>query len=190
MFTVELHAGMRRAAMVERPIRREAAKRFGVHRNMISKMLHFRFRRAAGGASGPRRRSSAPAWRGSTKSCQNQNAHLECYTIRTSTEAIDTYRAERRRKRWFFRAQGRGTRSRKLFPHDSGSNSAHTPTTRSPWSPMPAALACPAFLLALGIAACAAPPQALSPAIDPYASLASDSAASDRRIAVRRRKAD
>ena len=48
---------------------------------------------------------------------------------------------------------------------------------------MPAALACPAFLLALGIAACAAPPPALAPAIDPYASLAGGAAQADPRAA-------
>ena len=41
MFAVELPAGMRRAVMVEGLSRREAAKRFGVHRNTISKMLQF-----------------------------------------------------------------------------------------------------------------------------------------------------
>ena len=41
MFTVELYAGMRRAVMVDGLSRREAAKRFGVHRNTISKMLQF-----------------------------------------------------------------------------------------------------------------------------------------------------
>ena len=41
MFTVELYAGIRRAVMVDGLSRREAAKRFGVHRNTISKMLQF-----------------------------------------------------------------------------------------------------------------------------------------------------
>ena len=41
---------------------------------------------------------------------------------------------------------------------------------------MPAALACPACLLALGLSACAAPPQAAAPSADPCASLACDSA--------------
>ena len=41
MFTVELYAGIRRAIMVEGLSRREAAKRFGVHRNSITKMLHY-----------------------------------------------------------------------------------------------------------------------------------------------------
>jgi transposase len=41
MFTVELYAGIRRAVMVEGLSRREAAKRFGVHRNTITKMLQF-----------------------------------------------------------------------------------------------------------------------------------------------------
>ena len=36
MFTVELYAGIRRAVMVAGLSRREAAKRFGVHRNTIS----------------------------------------------------------------------------------------------------------------------------------------------------------
>ena len=41
MFTVELYAGIRRAIMVEGLSRREAAQRFGVHRNTITKMLHY-----------------------------------------------------------------------------------------------------------------------------------------------------
>jgi len=41
MFTVELYAGIRRAVMVEGLSRREAAKRFGVHRNTITKMLKY-----------------------------------------------------------------------------------------------------------------------------------------------------
>jgi transposase len=41
MFTVELYAKIRRAVMVEGLSRREAAKRFGVHRNTITKMLSF-----------------------------------------------------------------------------------------------------------------------------------------------------
>src|ERR1700730_4063120 len=41
MFTVELYAGVRRAVMVDGLSRREAAKRFGVHRNTITKMLQF-----------------------------------------------------------------------------------------------------------------------------------------------------
>jgi transposase len=41
MFTVELHAKIRLAVMVDRLSRREAAKRFGVHRNTITKMLSF-----------------------------------------------------------------------------------------------------------------------------------------------------
>jgi len=41
MFTVELYAGIRRAVMVDGLSRREAARRFGVHRNTISKMLQF-----------------------------------------------------------------------------------------------------------------------------------------------------
>ena len=39
MFTVELYAGIRRAVMVDGLSRREVARRFGVHRNTISKML-------------------------------------------------------------------------------------------------------------------------------------------------------
>jgi transposase len=38
---VERYAGIRRAVMVDGLSRREAAKRFGVHRNTISKMLQF-----------------------------------------------------------------------------------------------------------------------------------------------------
>ena len=41
MFTVELYARIRRAVMVDGLSRREAAKRFGVHRNTITKMLQF-----------------------------------------------------------------------------------------------------------------------------------------------------
>jgi len=41
MFTVELYAKIRHAVMVDRLSRREAAKRFGVHRNTITKMLSF-----------------------------------------------------------------------------------------------------------------------------------------------------
>ncbi len=41
MFTVELYAGIRRAVMIDGLSRREAAKRFGVHRNTITKMLQF-----------------------------------------------------------------------------------------------------------------------------------------------------
>ena len=39
MFAVELYARIRRAVMIEGLSRREAAKRFGVHRNTITKML-------------------------------------------------------------------------------------------------------------------------------------------------------
>ena len=45
MFTVQLHARIRRAVMMDGLSRREAAKRFDVHRNTITKMLQFRFRR-------------------------------------------------------------------------------------------------------------------------------------------------
>ena len=38
---MELYAGIRRAVMVDGLSRREAAKRFGVHRNTISKMPQF-----------------------------------------------------------------------------------------------------------------------------------------------------
>jgi transposase len=41
MFTVELYARIRRAVMVDGLSRREAAARFGVHRNTITKMLQF-----------------------------------------------------------------------------------------------------------------------------------------------------
>jgi predicted DNA-binding protein (UPF0251 family) len=41
MFTVELDAGIRCAVMVHGLSRREAAKRFGVHRNTFPKMLQF-----------------------------------------------------------------------------------------------------------------------------------------------------
>ena len=39
MFTVELYGRIRRAVMIEGLSRREAAQRFGVHRNTIAKML-------------------------------------------------------------------------------------------------------------------------------------------------------
>ena len=41
MFTVELYAKIRHAVMIDGLSRREAAKRFGVHRNTIRKMLSF-----------------------------------------------------------------------------------------------------------------------------------------------------
>lgn len=41
MFTVELYARIRRAVMVDGLSRRETAKRFGIHRNTIAKMLQF-----------------------------------------------------------------------------------------------------------------------------------------------------
>ena len=41
MFTVELYVRIRRAVMIEGLSRREAARRFGVHRNTIAKMLQF-----------------------------------------------------------------------------------------------------------------------------------------------------
>src|SRR5271165_3494548 len=41
MFTVELYAKIRYAVMIDGLSRREAAKRFGVHRNTITKMLSF-----------------------------------------------------------------------------------------------------------------------------------------------------
>ena len=41
MFTVELYAKIRHAVMVDGLSCREAAKRFGVHRNTIAKMLSF-----------------------------------------------------------------------------------------------------------------------------------------------------
>jgi transposase len=41
MFTVELYAKIRRAVMIDGLSRREAARRFGLHRNTIAKMLQF-----------------------------------------------------------------------------------------------------------------------------------------------------
>jgi hypothetical protein len=41
MFAVELYVGIGRAVMVDGLSRREAAERFGVHRNTITKMLQF-----------------------------------------------------------------------------------------------------------------------------------------------------
>ncbi len=41
MFTVELYAKIRRAVMVDGLSRRAAARRFGIHRNTIAKMLQF-----------------------------------------------------------------------------------------------------------------------------------------------------
>jgi transposase len=50
MFTVELYAKIRLAVMVDRLSRREAAKRFGVHRNTITKVLSFSVPPATAGA--------------------------------------------------------------------------------------------------------------------------------------------
>jgi transposase len=58
MFTVELYAGIRRAVMVDGLSRREAAKRLGVHRNTISKMLQF----GPAGLSAARAASFEEAW--------------------------------------------------------------------------------------------------------------------------------
>jgi transposase len=55
MFTVELYAGIRRAVMVDGLSRREAAKRFGLHRNTITKMLQYSV------PPGYRRRERAPS---------------------------------------------------------------------------------------------------------------------------------
>jgi transposase len=55
MFTVELYAGIRRAVMVDGLSRREAAKRIGVHRNTITKMLQYSV------PPGYRRRERAPS---------------------------------------------------------------------------------------------------------------------------------
>jgi transposase len=41
MFTVELYAAIRRAIMIAGLSRREAARRFGVHRITITKMVQF-----------------------------------------------------------------------------------------------------------------------------------------------------
>ena len=41
MFSVELYAAVRRAVMVDGLSHREAARRFGVHRNTITKMLEY-----------------------------------------------------------------------------------------------------------------------------------------------------
>ena len=41
MFTVERYAKIRRTVMVDGVSRREAARRFGIHRNTIAKMLQF-----------------------------------------------------------------------------------------------------------------------------------------------------
>jgi transposase len=41
MFRVELYGAVRRAVMVDGLSHREAARRFGVHRNTISKMLQY-----------------------------------------------------------------------------------------------------------------------------------------------------
>ena len=41
MFTVDFYARIRRAVMVDGLSRREAATRFGVHRNTITKMLQY-----------------------------------------------------------------------------------------------------------------------------------------------------
>ncbi len=59
MFTVELYAKIRHAVMVKGPSRREAAKRFGIHRDTITKMLSF-FRSA--GLSPARMSGIQEAW--------------------------------------------------------------------------------------------------------------------------------
>ena len=41
MFTVELYAKIRHAVMIDGLSRREAVRRFGVHRDTITKMLNF-----------------------------------------------------------------------------------------------------------------------------------------------------
>jgi hypothetical protein len=77
MFTVELYAKIRLAVMVDRLSRREAAKRFGVHRNTITKMLSFsvppgyRRREEAGALYGVDRRHT---WRRPPRS-QEAAAH-------------------------------------------------------------------------------------------------------------------
>jgi transposase len=58
MFTVELYARIRRAVMVDGLSRREAARRFGIHRNTITKMLQFSVSRPATGAANGRLRRS------------------------------------------------------------------------------------------------------------------------------------
>src|SRR3984893_2420717 len=66
MFTGELYAKVRHAVMIEGLSRREAAKRFGIHRNTITKMLSFSvppgYRRRERPASG----SLDLLWRGLT----------------------------------------------------------------------------------------------------------------------------
>ena len=57
MFTVELYAKVRHAVMVEGLSRREAVKRFGIHRNTITKMLSLSVPLEFGDANGPHRRS-------------------------------------------------------------------------------------------------------------------------------------
>ena len=66
MFTVELYAKIRHAVMIDGLSRREAAKRFGVHRNTITKMLSFSVRPDTVGVNGRHPRSSGLIWRGST----------------------------------------------------------------------------------------------------------------------------
>ena len=66
MFTVELYAKVRHAVMIEGLSRREAAKRFGIHRNTITKMLSFSVPPDIGGASGRRPGSLDLLWRGLT----------------------------------------------------------------------------------------------------------------------------
>src|ERR1700730_6564063 len=74
MFTVELYAKIRHAVMVDGLSRREAAKRFGVHRNTITKMLQFSVPPAIGDVSGQLRRSLVRLWRGSTRSLKTTRA--------------------------------------------------------------------------------------------------------------------
>ena len=48
MYKVELYVRVRRACMVEGMSTREAARVFGLHRDMVRKMLEYRRRRAGG----------------------------------------------------------------------------------------------------------------------------------------------
>src|ERR1700730_4255738 len=62
MFTVELYAKIRHAVMVDGLSCREAAKRFGVHRNTIAKMLSFSVPPACGRRDRPASKKLGLAW--------------------------------------------------------------------------------------------------------------------------------
>jgi len=77
MFTVELYAKIRCAVLTDGMSRRGDGEEIGVHRNTISKMLHFRSRLAISGESGLLQRSLVHTWRGSTRSWRTIAAFIQ-----------------------------------------------------------------------------------------------------------------